>query len=241
MIRRREFITLLGGTAAAWPLAARGQQGERMRRIGMLMGVAEGDTEGERWVQAFLQAMQSLGWRRGTNVQIEIRWGASNLDRMRTFAKELVSLQPDLIQVTTTPATAAVIRETRTIPIVFSIVSDPVGSGFVTNLAQPGGNVTGFINVEASLGSKWVELLMEMAPRVSRAAMLFNPATAPQTAYYRSSIENASRTLGIAIEGAPFQGAADIEKIIPGLGQNSDGGLIVMPDISNQTHRETII
>jgi putative ABC transport system substrate-binding protein len=241
MIRRREFITLLGGTAAAWPLAARGQQGERMRRIGMLMGVAEGDTEGERWVQAFLQAMQSLGWRRGTNVQIEIRWGASNLDRMRTFAKELVSLQPDLIQVTTTPATAAVIRETRTIPIVFSIVSDPVGSGFVTNLAQPGGNVTGFINVEASLGSKWVELLMEMAPRVSRAAMLFNPATAPQTAYYRSSIENASRTLGIAIEGAPFQGAADIEKIIPALGQNSDGGLIVMPDISNQTHRETII
>src|SRR5262245_3334986 len=166
--------------------------------------------------------MQSLGWQSDTNVHIDVRWGASNLDCMRTFAKELVALHPDLIEVTTTPATAAVIRETRAIPIVFSIVSDPVGSGFVATLAHPGGNVTGFINVEASLGSKWVELLREIAPRVSRAAMLFNPATAPQTAYYQGSIENAGRTLGIAIEVAPFQGETDIGRIIAALGQNLD-------------------
>src|SRR5262245_21465819 len=239
-MRRRKFITLLGG-AAAWPMAARAQQPSGMRRIGMLMGVAEDDAEGKQWVQAFLQAMQSLGWRSGANVHIDIRWGASNLDRMRTFAKELVALHPDLIEVTTTPATTAVIRETRAIPIVFSIVSDPVGSGFVAALAHPGGNVTGFINVEASLGGKWVELLREIAPQVSRATLLFNPATAPQTAYYRASIENAGRALGIAIEGAPFQDATDIGKIIPALGQNSDAGLIVMPDISTQAHRETII
>jgi putative ABC transport system substrate-binding protein len=149
-MRRRQFITFVGGAAASLPIAARTQ--ERMRRIGMLMGATEGDIEGERWVQAFLQSMQALGWQRDTNVQIAVRWGASNLDRMATFAKELVASQPDLIQVTTTPATAAILRETRIIPVVFAIVSDPVGSGFVQSLSHPGGNVTGFINVEALWG-----------------------------------------------------------------------------------------
>ena len=158
---------------------------------------------------------------------------------MGRFAKELVALQPDLIQVSTTPATAAVLRETRTIPVVFSVVSDPVGSGFIPNLSHPGGNVTGFINIEASLGGKWVQLLKEIAPQVSRIAMLFDPVTAPQTSYYRGSLESASRTLGIAIQEAPFQGAADIEATITALGP--EAGLIVIPANSAQVNRETII
>jgi putative ABC transport system substrate-binding protein len=236
-MRRRQFITFLGGAAASLPVTARAQ--ERMRRIGMLVGVAEGDAEGERWVQAFLQEMQALGWQRDTNVQIDVRWGASQLDRMATFAKELVASQPDLIQVTTTPATAAILRETRIIPVVFAIVSDPVGSGFVQSLSHPGGNVTGFINVEASLAGKWVQLLKEIAPRVSRVAMLFDPDTAPQTDYYRAALEAASRTLGIVAEAAPFHGAVDIEAIVTALGP--EAGVIVMPGISVQTDRETII
>jgi putative ABC transport system substrate-binding protein len=235
-MRRREFIALVGGVAA-WPLVASAR--ERMRRIGMLVGAAEGDAEAERWVQTFLQAMQALGWQRDTNVQIDIRWGASNLDRMGQFAKELVALHPDLIQVSTTPATAAILRETRDIPVLFSVVSDPVGSGFVPNLPHPGGNVTGFINIEASLGGKWVQLLKEIAPQVSRVAMLFDPVTAPQTNYYRGSLESASRTLGIAVQEAPFHGAADIEATITALGP--EAGLIVIPANSAQVHRETII
>ena len=238
-MRRRQFITFVGGAAASLPIAARTQ--ERMRRIGMLMGATEGDTEGERWVQAFLQSMQALGWQRDTNVQIAVRWGASNLDRMATFAKELVASQPDLIQVTTTPATAAILRETRIIPVVFAIVSDPVGSGFVQSLSHPGGNVTGFINVEASLGGKWVQLLKDIAPRVTRVAMLFDPDTAPQTDYYRGALESASRTLGIVTEAAPFHGAVDIEAIITALARGSEAGLIAMPGNSVQIHRETII
>ncbi len=238
-MRRREFIMLVGGAAASLPVTMRAQ--ERMRRIGMLVGVAEGDPEGERWVQEFLQSMQALGWQRDTNVQIAVRWGASNLDRMATFAKELVASQPDLIQVTTTPATAAILRETRIIPVVFAIVSDPVGSGFVQSLSHPGGNVTGFINVEASLGGKWVQLLKEIAPRVTRVAMLFDPDTAPQTDYYRGALESASSTLGILTEAAPFHGAVDIEAIITALGRGPEAGLVVMPGNSVQTHRETII
>ncbi len=238
-MRRREFVRLVGGAAAAWPLL--GHAAEQIRRIGMLMGAAAGDAEGERWVQAFLQGMQALGWQRDINVQIDVRWGANDLDRMATFAKELVAFQPDLIQVTTTPATAAILRETRIIPVVFAIVSDPVGSGFVQSLSRPGGNVTGFINVEASLGGKWVQTLKEIAPQISRVAMLFDPATAPQAEYYRGAIEFASRTLGIVTEAAPFHGAVDIEEIITALGRAPEAGLIVMPGNAVQTNRETII
>jgi len=234
---RREFTTLLGGAAAAWPLVASAQA--RMRRIGMLVGAAEGDAEGERWVQAFLQAMQVRGWQKGTNLQIDIRWGAGDLDRIAQFAKELVALQPDLIQVSTTPATAAILRETRDIPVLFSVVTDPVASGFIQNLSHPGGNVTGFINIEVSIGGKWVQLLKEIAPRVSRVAMLFNPDTAPQTNYYRGSIEAASRTVGIAIQDAPFRSAPDIEATITALGP--EGGLLVIPANSAQANREAII
>ena len=184
---RRQFSTLLGSAAAVWPFRANAQG--RKRRIGMLMGVAEGDPEGERWVQAFLQAMQALGWQRDTNVHIDLRWGASNLDRMAGFAKELVALQPDLIHVTTTPAVAAILRETHNIPVVFGVVLDPVGSGFVPSLSHPDANVTGFSNFEPSLAGKWVQLLREIAPSVSRIVMLFNPETAPQAVFLWAAVE----------------------------------------------------
>ena len=169
-MRRREFITLLGGTAAAWPVVASAQQPDRMRRIGMLVGLPEGDPEGEKWVQAFLRGMSQLGWRLGTNFQLDVRWVATNFDRTQAIAKELVQSRPDLIQVTSTPATTAIMRETQTIPVVFASVSDPIGAGFIQTLTRPGGNATGFVNIEASLGGKWVEVLKEVAPGISRAA-----------------------------------------------------------------------
>jgi ABC-type uncharacterized transport system substrate-binding protein len=242
-VKRREFITLLGGAAAApavWPLGARAQQ-TRVARIAILMGLAEDDPEGQQWVQTFLQTLQELGWRSGTNLQIDLRWGASNPDRMRTLAKELVELQPDLIHATTTPATAAILQETRTIPVLFSIVSDPVGAGFVENLPRPGGNLTGFIDIEASLGGKWLELLKEIAPNVSRVAMLFNPATAPQAEYYRGPLEAAALSRAVVPELAPLRDAAEIETTITALGRDRNAGFIVLPDIFVATHRDAII
>src|SRR3974390_3774768 len=168
-MRRREFITLLGG-AAAWPLAARAQQPDRMRLIGVLMGYPESDQAAQSWLAAFRGALTKLGWTEGSNLRIELRWSANDLDRMRTLAKELVDLRPDAILGATTPVVAALARETRTISIVFTAVSDPIGSGFAANLAHPGGNITGFQSHEPSLGGKWVELLKEIAPRTARVA-----------------------------------------------------------------------
>ena len=235
-MRRRDLFALLYGAAAAWPLVASAQK--RMPRIAILEPVAQGDREGERWLQAFLQKMQVLGWQPGSNVQIDIRWG-DNLDRFATLAKELVGLRPDLIHVSATPATAAVLRETRDIPVVFSVVLDPVASGFVTNLSRPGGNVTGFSLFDASLAGKLVELLKEIAPQVSSVAMLFNPGTATYINKYWESLEPASRALGLASQKAPYQNAADIERVITDLGPAT--GLVVVPDISNQINRKSII
>jgi putative ABC transport system substrate-binding protein len=171
-MRRRDFILGLGG-AAAWPVVPRAQpQSEKVRRIGMLMGLLESDSEGQRWAKTFIQALQELGWKSGLNVQIDLRW-ASDLDHMRVSAKELIELQPDLIQVTTTLATSEVLRQTRTIPVVFSVVSDPVGSGFVQSLPRPGGNATGFINIESSLGGKWLEIIKEVGPPGQRPLGLY--------------------------------------------------------------------
>src|SRR5260221_11315482 len=182
-MRRGEFITLLGG-AAAWPLAARAQQPDRMRRIGVLMGYAESDREGQANVAAFQGVLQSLGWTEGSNIRIDARWAAADADLMQRFAKELVALQPDLIVTQITPTTALMLQQTRTIPIIFANVSDPVGSGFVAGLPRPGGNVTGFIDMEGSMAGKWLELLKEAPPRVTRVAFLFNPAPAPFAEYY---------------------------------------------------------
>jgi putative ABC transport system substrate-binding protein len=166
-MRRREFITLLGGAAVAWPLAARAQQDERMRKIGVLMAFDETDPRANAWLARFTRGLSELGWAPGHNLRIEVRWAGDNVDRMRMFAKELVGTQPDVILAFGTPVTAALKRETRTIPIVFAIVSDPVGEGFVASLSHPGGNITGFHNSEASIGCKWLELLKEIARRRS--------------------------------------------------------------------------
>src|SRR6266567_7980354 len=180
---RREFITLFGG-AAAWPLAARAQQPEQVRRIGVLLSVAESDPEGKAQLSGFTQGLAELGWIDGRNLRMEVRWGAGDVDRIRTFAKELVALQPDLIVAQGTPVTAALRRETRTIPIVFVVVTDPVGEGFVTALARPGGNITGFLTSEGAIGAKMLQLLTEIAPGTKRVAMLFNPDTAPGAGTY---------------------------------------------------------
>jgi putative ABC transport system substrate-binding protein len=192
---RREFITLLGG-AAAWPLAARAQQGERMRRIGLLMLGDENDPVYKLWVSAFTQALTGLGWTDGRNVQMDLRWYGDDINRARALAQELVGLQPDIILTGATPATAAVQRETRTIPIVFAGVADPVPSGIVPRLNRPGGNTTGFAFVEASLAGKWLELLSEIAPGLKRAAIMFNPDTNP-VSVYMPSFETAAQSLKV--------------------------------------------
>jgi putative tryptophan/tyrosine transport system substrate-binding protein len=177
MMRRREFIGLVGG-AAAWPLGARAQQGDRIRRIGVLMSYDENDPVAEARVSAFTQALADLGWNDGRNVRMDVRWGSGDTDRMRALAQELVGLQPDIIATNGTAATAAVQRETRTIPIVFVNVGDPVALNTVARLDRPSGNVTGFVSLEASLGGKWLELLSELAPGLKRAAIMFNPTSA---------------------------------------------------------------
>jgi putative tryptophan/tyrosine transport system substrate-binding protein len=239
MMRRREFITLLGGAAVACPIAARAQHGERIPRIGVLVGFAENDPLAEAHIAIFREGLQQLGWREAT-IRIDVRFAGADPDRMRAYATELVKSAPDVILAQTTPVTAALLRETRKIPIVFVIVSDPVGSGFVETLSHPGGNVTGFVNLESSLVEKWVELLKEIAPQVTRAAMMFNPETAPYAGYYMRPFEAAARSLGIEPIGAPVRDDADIERAIARLGRDTKGGLVVMTDIYTTTRREPI-
>jgi putative ABC transport system substrate-binding protein len=235
-MKRREFITLIGG-AVAWPFVVRAQQGERMRRIGVLMGIAEGDPSGVAGLAAFKTGLQGLGWIEGRNIRIDYRWAAADVDRMQALAKEMVSLQPDVIVGQTTQVVAALQRETKTIPIVFVIVSDPVGSGFVVSLPRPGGNITGFINIESSLSGKWIEMLKEIVPRVSRAAIIFNPETATYFAYYLQPFEAAARSSGFEPVAAPVHNAADIERVVASLGNRPDTGLVLMPDAFTVTRR----
>jgi ABC transporter substrate binding protein len=214
-LKRREFIIFLGGAAAAWPPSARGQQPERMRRIGALMGWAADDPQMQADLAAFTQKLKELGWADGRNVRIDYRWAGGDVGRMRSFAEELVELHPDVIFAATTPVTAALQRETHAIPIVFVIVSDPVGSGFVTGLPRPGGNITGFMHGEAAMAGKWLELLKEIAPRVRRAAIMFNPDTAPRGgAYFLSPFEAAARSLAIDSITTPVRDDAEIETAI---------------------------
>jgi len=226
-MRRREFLGVVSG-AAAWPLAAHAQQ--RERRIGVLMGISQGDTQGEAGLVALKAALQGLGWIEGRNLRIDIRWGMADLNRIQGLAKELVGLQPDLIVGQTTQAVAALQRETKTIPIVFVVVSDPIGSGFVASLPRPGGNITGFVNVEASLAGKWIEVLKDIVPRANRAALMFNPDTATYSAYYLQPFEAAARFQGVEPIAAPVRNDADIERVITGLAGNSTTGLVSMPD-----------
>jgi putative ABC transport system substrate-binding protein len=240
-MKRRAFITLLG-SAAAWPLAARAQPSERVRQIGVLIPFAESDAEAQAQVAAFREGLQRLGWTAGRNVQFEYRWAAGEVGRIRTFAKELVELQPDVILARTTAVTAALLQETRTIPIAFVVVSDPVGDGFVASMARPGGNVTGFTNVEASLGGKWLELLKGIAPRVARVAVIFNPNTAPGGgSYYVRLVKDAAESIAVKMVATPVQDAAEIERAIDAFTREPNGSLLVLPDVTTAFHRELII
>jgi putative tryptophan/tyrosine transport system substrate-binding protein len=240
-VRRREFIVLLGGAAAAWPIAARGQTAHRTRRIGVLMGSVESDPESAPRVSAFERGLSDLGWTSGRNALIDYRWGAGDPPLMQALAKELVALKPDVLVASTTPVAMALARETGTIPIVFVIVSDPIGSGFIESLARPGGNMTGFINIESSLGGKWLELLKELKPRISRMAVMFNPETAPHAEYYVRPFEVAARALAVEPSTVPVRSVTDIERAISELGHAPDSGLIVLPDAFTAVHRSTII
>ena len=239
-MRRREFITLLGGAAAAWPMAARAQQGERMRRIGVLMAYAEGDREGASFVATFREGLQQLGWAEGRNIRIDFRWAALDAELMERFAKELVALQPDIILSNTTPTTTALLQQTRTIPIVFVLVADPVGSGFVASFPRPGGNATGFTNIEPTMPSKWLELFKEIAPRIARVAALFNPATARYAEYYLGPLKAAAASFAVEASAAPVQDISEIEPIIAAQAREPNGGLIVMPDSFTVAHRTEI-
>ena len=240
-MRRREFIAGLGG-AAAWPLAARAQQADRVRRIGVLMAFDENDPEAKAHLSAFTQGLAELGWTDGRNLRMDVRWAAGNVDRARMFAKELVDLQPDVILADTTPVTAALQRETRTIPIVFATVADPVGAGFVASLARPGGNITGFSNLEASMGGKWLELLTEMHPASSGSQSCSIPTRRPMSgSYFLPSFEAAARSLKVEPIVAPVHSDAEIETVITSLGREPGGGLVVMPDTFVIVHRAPII
>ena len=240
-MRRREFITFLGGGTVAWSLAAYAQQPERVRRIGSLTAFAETDMEVQTWYAAFRKRLDELGWVEGHNIHIDYRWGAGNVERMQVFAKELVRLNPEVILSGTTPATAALQAETHTIPIVFAGVSDPVGSGFVASLARPGGNITGFINLETSLVSKWLELMHETAPHVSRVAFMYNPNTAPFSRYYLVTFRSAAAAFAVEPIEAPIHSAAEIEAAMTMLGREAGAGLIIMSDTSMILHRELIV
>jgi putative ABC transport system substrate-binding protein len=239
MIRRREFIAGLG-SAASWSLVARAQQPDRMRRIGVLMPGNENDPLYKSRVSAFSQALAGLGWTDGRNVRVDLRWAGGDNNRIRALAHELVGLQPDIIVTSGTPATAAVQQETRTIPIVFAFVSDPVASGLVPRLDRPGGNVTGFANFEATLGGKWLELLSEVVPGLKRVAIMFNPDF-PAVSTYMPSLETAARSLKVAPIIAPVHSDVEIEKAIMDLQREPGGGLVVTPDVFMTAHRAPII
>jgi putative ABC transport system substrate-binding protein len=239
-MRRREFISLIGAAAAAWPLAARAQQVERTRLIGVLMGWPENDARARSYLAAFRGALAKLGWTEGSNIRIELRWSAADPDRMKTFAKELVDIRPDAIFSQTTPAISALARETRTIPIVFVLVSDPIGSGFAASLAHPRGNITGFMGNDPAIGGKWIELLKEIAPRTARVALLSNPAAAPQLQFYMPSIKATASSVAVEVSVAPVHANEEIEGVIAAQAQLG-GSLIVMPDASTDTNRDLII
>ena len=209
-MKRREFITLLGGAAAAWPLAARAQL-DRARRIGVLSLTAENDARVQGWLAAMRERLPELGWADGS-IRIDYRWGDGNIDRLGVVAKELVESRPDVIFAGSTPSVTAIARATRTIPIVFANVSDPIGTGLVESLARPGGNLTGFTNYEYTVGGKWVEILKELEPRLRRIAVVFNPATAPnQGSQYLRSIESAARSLAIEPISTPINDIGELE------------------------------
>jgi putative ABC transport system substrate-binding protein len=238
---RREFITLLG-SAAAWPLAARAQHGGRMLRVGVLMSYAESDPLAQIWFKAFLEEMQAAGWINGQNVQLDVRWaGGVAADLLQRLAKELVELQPDVVFAMTTPSVRAVLHVSRTVPIVFTQVTDPVAQGLVESLNQPGRSLTGITLFEREIGSKLVQVLKEIAPRTTRVAVIFNPDTAPYYNLYMSAIEAAALSFAMKAFGAPAHNRAEIETVLSALVGEPTVGMIPIPDIFTVVNRDLII
>jgi ABC-type uncharacterized transport system substrate-binding protein len=238
-MRRREFITLLGGAAAAWPVAARAQQPVRVRRIGMLMGVAN-DAPGQAQVKAFQQGLEKLGWTDGRNLRIEIRWGGGDTERYRAYAAELVGLAPDVIVTQSNGVTTIVSRLTRTIPIVFASASDPLETGLITNMARPGGNVTGFAQLEIAFVGKYLELLKEAVPRVTRVAILHTPAGGASTPLYLRTIDAIAPSFAVQTTSIPLNDPAEIDRAIDAFSHEANGGLIALSGPSVTNHREQI-
>ena len=242
-MKRRDFITLIGGAAAAsvsGPLAARAQPADKSRHIGALMMYAENDARGQSFVAAFRDELRKLGRAEGQSLRIDYRWSSSAPDAIERSVKELIALQPDLILSSSTPTTASLLRQTRTIPIIFANIVDPVGSGFVASLARPGGNVTGFLNFEFSMGGKWVELLREIAPRVSSVAALFNPATAPYAETYLQHFRAAAQSLGIEATTVLVRDMTEVDAAIAAQAGKPNGGFIVVPDGFMVAHHAAI-
>jgi ABC-type uncharacterized transport system substrate-binding protein len=241
-LKRREFITLLGGAAVAWPVAARAQRIDRtVRRLGVLMPFTPDDPEGHLRVPALEQGLRDLGWLNGRNIKIEYRWVADDPNLLRNEATALVGSAPDVILADSTPVLSALRKESTTLPMVFVQVTDPVGSGFVPNLARPGGNLTGFTNFEFTISGKWLQTLKEVAPAVTHVAVVFNPQTAPYAEALLRPIEVAARTFGVMAAAAPAADAAAIEEAVAGVARAPNGGLIVLPDVSTANHRGLII
>lgn len=240
-MQRREFITIIGGTAIGWPFTVRAQQADRVRLIGVLMDYSDKDPASQSMVAAFRSTLANLGWKEGRDLRIDVRWSSGNAERVKALAKELVDLRPDAILGRGTVETFALSSFTQTIPIVFAFVSDPIGNGFAASLAHPGGNMTGFTNVESTTGGKWVELLKELAPRTDRVALMFNPTTAPPLQFYLPSIQAAAASHAIQVTNAPIHAKDEIESVIAALARDPGGSLIVMPDTFNVSNRDLIV
>jgi putative ABC transport system substrate-binding protein len=237
---RREFIAVLAG-AAAWSLVGHAQQPDRVRRVGVLMGFTENDPSAQAWLRAFAEALEGLGWVEGKSIRIDYRFAAGDPGLFKTYAAELVGLSPDAILASTAPAVAALRQQTRTIPIVFVTVVDPIALGFVQSLARPGGNITGFSSYDAPVMGKWLQLLKEIAPQVTRTAVIFNLDTAPNAAFLNQAIEDSAPSFGITVTLAPVHDDAGIEEAIASEAREPGGGLIVLPDSFNVTHRDVIV
>jgi putative tryptophan/tyrosine transport system substrate-binding protein len=240
-MRRREFITLLGGAAAAWPIAVRAQQAGPVRRIGVLMSVVENDPGGLTEAGALRQGLAELGWVEGRNIHLEFRWPGGDTERAAALAAELVGLKPDVLLARSTPTTAALKRETGTIPIVFVNVTEPVEQGFVQTLARPGGNITGFTNFESAIGGKWLQLLKEVDPRITRIAVIYNPKTAPFAVLFLRSVQAAAPDVGVEAIAMPVQSEAEIEAAMTAFARQPGSGLVAIPDSFTGQHRELII
>ena len=240
-MKRREFITLIGGVAAALPLTVRAQQQDRIRLVGVLMGFAESDLNTQSQIMTLREALAKLGWIEGSNFRIELRWGAANPERIRTFAKELVGLRPDAILGQTTPVIGALAHETQTTPIVFVNIADPISGGFVTSFARPDKNITGFALFESGMGGKWVERLKQIAPRTASVALLFNPTTTVPPQFFMPSIKAAASSFAIEISSTPVHANDEIEGVIAAQARSPGGALIVMPNSFTTTNRKFII